>query len=136
MKCIDFHFLKMLSSKEKAAHLGREGERRVAEYLRSKGYIILRRNWRDSRFGEIDIIAESRENIVFVEVKTRSANAIVSGVEAVDARKAYRTKNAATVFMRKLNTVLPPRIDVAEVTVDKGADGKYIWKLNYIKSAM
>ncbi len=126
----------MLSSKEKAARLGREGERRVAEYLRQNGYIILRRNWRDSRYGEIDIIAESRENIVFVEVKTRSAGAFVSGAEAIDAGKAYRTKNAANVFMRKLNTDLPPRIDVAEVTVQKGADGEYIWKLNYIKSAM
>ncbi len=126
----------MLSSKERAAELGREGERRVAEYLRRKGYIILRRNWRDSRFGEIDIIAENRENIVFVEVKTRSGDAIVSGVQAIDRKKVYRTKNAAMVFMRKLNTDLPPRIDVAEVTVIKNSDNKQIWKLNYIKSAM
>lgn len=126
----------MLSSKEQSAALGREGERRVAEYLRRKGYIILRQNWRDSRFGEIDIIAESRKNIIFVEVKTRSGDPLVSGAEAIDAKKVYRTKNAATVFMRKLNTKLEPRIDVAEVTVKTQADGKQIWKLNYIKSAM
>lgn len=126
----------MLSSKEQAAQLGREGEFRVAEYLRHKGYIILRQNWRDSRFGEIDIIAESRENIVFVEVKTRSENAVVSGIDAIDAKKAKRIKNAANVFMRKLNTDLPPRIDVAEVTVKINAEKKKLWKLNYIKSAM
>ena len=126
----------MLSNKENAAGIGREGERRVAEYLRRKGYIILRQNWRDSRFGEIDIIAESRENIVFVEVKTRSENALVSGLDAIDYKKARRTRNAATVFMRKLNTDLPPRIDVAEVTVINTPDNKQVWKLNYIKSAM
>lgn len=125
----------MLSDKRRAAKLGREGERRVAEYLRQKGYIILRRNWRDGRYGEIDIIAENRENIVFVEVKTRSGKALVSGLEAIDRGKAQRTRIASEVFMRKLNTTLSPRIDVAEVTVTKDADGKDIWRLNYIKSA-
>lgn len=125
----------MSLNKEQAAELGREGERRVAEYLRRKGYIILRRNWRDSRYGEIDIIAESRENIVFVEVKTRSENALVSGLEAIDAKKVRRIQNAAQIFIKKLNTTLSARIDVAEVTVKKNADGKEIWSLNYIKSA-
>ncbi|MBR5922674.1 MAG: YraN family protein [Clostridia bacterium] len=126
----------MSSNREEAARIGREGERLVAEYLRKNGYIILRRNWRDSRFGEIDIIAESRENIVFVEVKTRSENAIVSGAESIDAHKARRTKTAAEFFMRKLNTNLPPRIDVADLIVEKDRDGKEKWKLKYIKSAM
>lgn len=125
----------MSFSREEAAALGRTGEEKVAEYLRRLGYIILRRNWRDSRFGEIDIIAESRENIVFVEVKTRSENAVVSGVEAIDAKKARRIRNAAEVFTRKLNTTLSPRIDVAEVLVLKDKDGKNKWKLKYIKSA-
>lgn len=125
----------MLSSKEQAAKLGRDGENAVAEYLRKNGYIILRRNWRDSRFGEVDIIAESRENIVFVEVKTRSENALVSGFEAIDRQKAQRIKNAASFFTQKLNTVLEPRIDVAEVIPQKNKDGKRFWKINYIKSA-
>lgn len=124
----------MLLSKEEAAALGREGEKRVAEYLRRHGYIILRRNWRNSRYGEIDIIAENRENIVFVEVKTRTQNAIVSGVEAVTAGKMQRTRNAAEVFVRKLNTTLPPRIDVAEVLVIIDENGKKQWKLKYIES--
>ena len=125
----------MLSSKERAAFYGREGERIVAEYLRRNGYIILRRNWRNSRYGEVDIIAENRENIVFVEVKTRSENSIVSGVEAIDSKKAYRIRSAAEIFMKKLNTKLKPRIDVAEVTMKDIKDGKQNWELKYIKSA-
>ena len=124
----------MLSSREEAARIGREGEEKVAEYLRRHGYIILRRNWRNSRYGEIDIIAENRENIVFVEVKTRTNISVVSGLEAVDAKKMHRIKSAAEVFMRKLNTNLPPRIDVAEVLVLTDKSGKKIWKLKYIKS--
>ena len=124
----------MLLSKEEAASIGREGEEKVAEYLRRHGYIILRRNWRNSRFGEIDIIAENRENIVFVEVKTRTNNSLVSGIEAVDAKKMLRIRNAAEVFMKKLNTDLPPRIDVAEVLVIRDKNGKNKWMLKYIKS--
>lgn len=124
----------MLLNKEEAAKLGRLGEEYVARYLRQNGCIVIKRNWRD-RFGEIDIIAEDKENIIFVEVKTRTVGAIVSGAEAVDAGKMRRTKNAALMFVKRLNTDLPPRVDVAEVTVKKCEDEKYRWKLNYIKNA-
>ena len=115
--------------------VGKAGEDFVAQYLKSKGYIIIKRNWRDSRFGELDIVAENRECIAFVEVKTRQKNALVSGVEAVDTAKQQRTKNAATTFMRRLRTDLPPRIDVAEVTVSGENQGCFQFELNYIENA-
>ncbi|MBO4432186.1 MAG: YraN family protein, partial [Clostridia bacterium] len=71
-----------------------------------------------------------------VEVKTRSENALVTGAESIDVKKAQRTRNAAEFFMKKLNTDLPPRIDVANLIVSKNEDGKESWKLNYIKSAI
>ena len=43
----------MLSSKEYAAYIGRLGEDKTVEYLKSKGCIIIKRNWRD-RYGELD----------------------------------------------------------------------------------
>lgn len=61
----------MFTDYKHSALLGKAGEDYVAKYLKSKGFIILKRNWRDSRYGEIDIIAENRDYIVFVEVKTR-----------------------------------------------------------------
>ena len=124
----------MLSSRQEAAAIGRMGEEKVAEYLRRHGYIILKRNWRNSRFGEIDIIAENRENIVFVEVKTRTNISVASGIDAVDARKMPRIRSAAEVFMQRLNTDLPPRIDVAEVLVITDKSGEKKWKLKYQKS--
>lgn len=120
---------------ERSARLGREGENFVAEYLKSKGYIIIKRNWRDSRYGELDIVAENRENIVCVEVKTRGKNALVSGVEAIDYAKRKRTVNASRSFVKKLRTDLPLRIDVAEVTVIDEIDGNFKFKLNYVENA-
>ena len=121
----------MYSGNERSALVGKAGEDFVAQYLKSNGYIIIKRNWRDSRYGELDIVAENNECIAFVEVKTRQQNSLVSGVDAVDTAKQQRTKNAANSFMRKLRTKLPPRIDVAEVTIIDETDGVFQFKLNY-----
>ena len=48
---------------------GRKGERQAADYLQKKGYRILERNL-SSRLGEIDLVAETDETIIFIEVKT------------------------------------------------------------------
>ncbi|MCQ2449057.1 MAG: YraN family protein [Clostridia bacterium] len=117
-----------------AAALGREGEQRVAEYLKQQGYIIVKRNYRD-RFGEVDIIAETRDTLVFVEVKTRAAGALVSGFEAVDTHKQRRLYKTGMLFLERLHRDLQPRFDVAEVTVETNRDGSSRWKLQYLKNA-
>lgn len=125
----------MYSGNERSAKVGQAGENFVAEYLRQRGYIIIKRNWRDSRFGEIDIVAENPNCIAFVEVKTRSKNALVSGVEAVDTLKQNRIRNASVTFMRRLRTNLPSRLDVAELTVISEKEGKFQFEINYIENA-
>ncbi len=126
----------MYSDKIRAVELGKEGERLVAEYLRSKGNIIIKRNWRSGRYGEIDIIAESKTEIIFVEVKTRTQGAIVSGIEAVDIVKRERLRCAAEMFMKRLGSDLVPRIDVAQVVFYTDINGKKQWKIKYIKNAL
>ena len=125
----------MYCDKQKAALFGKTGEDKVAQFLRRRGYIIIKRNWRDKRYGEIDIIAENDDYIVFVEVKTRAAHSIVSGAEAVDYGKMHRIRNAAAMFMKRLNSEKEIRIDVAEVIVYTSGDGSNKWELKYIKSA-
>ena len=66
--------------------MGDKGEDLTAKYLRERGFIITKRNFH-SRYGEIDIIAENAQYILFVEVKTRKNNAFVSGFSAVDIHK-------------------------------------------------
>lgn len=116
-------------TKKNIGETGKLGEDYVCEYLRNKKYIVIKRNF-SNRFGEIDIIAESEDYILFVEVKTRTEGALVSGLEAVNAGKINRILNLSNDFLKKFDTDKPPRFDVAEVTVDKDNI-----KLNYIESA-
>ena len=58
-----------LKRKQQAKQRGVDGEQKAVDYLISKNYKILHRNWRTKR-GEIDIIATIDDTIVFVEVKT------------------------------------------------------------------
>ena len=114
--------------------IGKSGEDRVAAFLRSKGYKTVKRNY-SCRFGEIDIIAETQEYIVFVEVKTRKVNSLVSGVEAVDVRKRQRIMLTANDYILKTECELQPRFDVAEVTLSKDSNGNDHYSLNYIANA-
>ena len=110
------------------------GEDLVAKYLKQNGYIIVKRNWRD-RFGEIDVIAEDNEHILFIEVKTRMDDPLVSGFESVNRKKAERIRKTADLFLKRLHRELTPRFDVAEVTVYLREDSTIGYKLNYIPSA-
>jgi putative endonuclease len=58
-----------LKRKQEAKQRGVDGEQKAVDYLISKNYKILHRNWRTKK-GEIDIIAQIDDTIVFVEVKT------------------------------------------------------------------
>ncbi len=109
---------------------GQEGEKRVANYLRNKGFTVIKRNY-SCRYGEIDIIAQNHEYILFVEVKTRKKNSLVSGIEAVDGFKQSRILKTANDFLSKTECELQPRFDVAEVIVDENL--KY--SLHYMKNA-
>ena len=112
---------------------GKKGEDITADYLRKNGFIIFKRNYH-SRFGEIDIIAEKGNLLLFVEVKTRGDNPLVSGVEAVDFNKQNRIRLTAADFLRKTHLEYECRFDVSEISVIVNPDGiKY--KLNYIQNA-
>lgn len=112
---------------------GKKGENITADYLRKKGFIIFKRNYH-SRFGEIDIIAEKDDLLLFVEVKTRSSNAIVSPAEAVDFNKQNRIKLTASDFLRKTHKDFKCRFDVSEITVKEENDG-FKYSLKYVKDA-
>ncbi len=114
--------------------IGLEGEKRVAEFLRQNSFNVIKRNYQ-CRYGEIDIIAESDEYILFVEVKTRKENALISGMEAVDGRKQQRILLAAQDYITKTLCEKQPRFDVAEVTVFEKSDNTLGFNLKYIENA-
>ncbi len=113
---------------------GRSGEDRVAAFLRRQGWGVVKRNYQ-CRFGEIDIIAENNEYILFVEVKTRKEGSMISGGDAVDIHKQRRIMLTAQDYMSKTKNTLQPRFDVAEVTVSQKEDGSEGFKLNYFENA-
>jgi putative endonuclease len=78
--------------------LGRTGERLAAEHLQARGYCILTRNFRCS-YGEIDLIAEDGEDLVFVEVKTRRGTSYGLPEEAVTIRKQLKIMQVASFYL-------------------------------------
>ncbi len=78
--------------------LGRDGERFAAGYLERLGLRILARRFRTVA-GEIDLIAEDNDTLVFVEVKTRAGLACGSPAAAVDRRKQRRLSRAAAIYL-------------------------------------
>lgn len=100
---------------------GNKGEAKVADLLMCKGYMIVCKNFH-SRYGEIDIIAENDKYIVFVEVKTRIQNALVSAVEAVNKQKQIKILKTALAYLAKFDVNKQPRFDVAEVELDSSGN--------------
>ena len=78
--------------------LGRTGERLAAERLTQQGYRVLERNFRCT-YGEIDLIAEEGDELVFVEVKTRRGVAYGLPEEAVTIRKQQKLVQVATHYL-------------------------------------
>ncbi len=78
--------------------LGRTGERLAAEQLVRDGYRLLEQNFR-CRYGEIDLIAEDADDLIFVEVKTRRGDAYGRPEEAVTPRKQQKIVQVATYYL-------------------------------------
>lgn len=94
--------------------LGNKGEDFAAEYYKKLGFTVTAKNY-TCRGGEIDIIVENDEYIVFVEVKTRSQNALYSPAEAVDYKKQKRLSVAAMKYLAENRVEKQAQFDVFEV---------------------
>ncbi|MCC6543536.1 MAG: YraN family protein [Nitrospirae bacterium] len=98
---------------------GRQGEERAEEYLKTKGYNIIERNY-SNRFGEIDIIARDGSTLVFIEVKTRNSSLYGFPADAVDAKKQSRIGRVALSYISdKKFTNHPCRFDVLSIHEDR-----------------
>lgn len=112
---------------------GAWGEAKAAEFLRKKRYSILAQGFR-SRFGEIDLIAQNRRFLVFVEVKLRKNADFARAMEYVDHRKRERIKTTAAVYLSMHPTALQPRFDVIEIYAPEGT-ATVRPEINHLKDA-
>ena len=103
---------------------GAWGEALAAEYLRKKRYKIIAAGYR-SRFGEIDLIAQNRNYLVFAEVKLRKSSDFASAMEYVDRRKQDRIRTTAQLYLSEHPTDLQPRFDVIEIYAPEGVNTRH-----------
>ena len=94
--------------------IGSDGESAAAAYLKRKRYKIIGMNY-TCRFGEIDIIAQQNDCIVFVEVKTRKDERFAMAREFVTRSKQERLIKSALLWQQQNDCDLPMRFDVIEV---------------------
>ncbi len=94
--------------------LGRYGEILASRYLRKHGYLILSAHF-NCRMGEIDLVAEDKKNICFVEVKTRSENMRYAPADAVDIAKRQKIIAASQIYLKGYEMNRQPRYDIIEV---------------------
>lgn len=107
------------------AERGQYGEQLAADYCRAElGYRIIARNWRHKR-DELDLVCMDGEVLVFVEVRARGADALVSGFHSVDAAKKKVLQRACKAYLKQLQN--PPkhfRFDVVGVSLAEGQQGE------------
>lgn len=96
---------------------GAYGERRAAEWYVAHGYVVLDRNWRSGRLGELDLVLGNGQVVVFCEVKARANDAYGGGAEAVTRTKQRRLRQLAAAWLAAHDRRgVQARFDVVSVT--------------------
>lgn len=96
--------------------IGDFGEQFAQSFFEDRGYVLIEKNFR-SRYGEIDLILENEEYLLFVEVKTRKNAKFAQAYEAVDRRKMEKIRQTAEIWLSEQEREKQPRFDVLEVYV-------------------
>ncbi|MVO99176.1 YraN family protein [Paenibacillus lutrae] len=113
--------------------LGKYGENKAEEHLQGLGYRILARNWR-CRYGELDLIAEHEDVVVFIEVRTRRLTGRFGyAKESVDGRKQTKVRQISQMYLHSVKQQERKlRFDV--ITVEMSALSEFV-KLEHLCGA-
>ncbi len=95
-------------------NIGKIGEITAVEFLKKNYYKILKVNYK-TKLGEVDIICENDDCIVFIEVKTRKKDALTSGVLSVNQKKRNNIFKVASSYIASNKISKQPRFDIIEV---------------------
>jgi len=103
----------MVSTREQ----GEYTENLACQYLENKGFKLIEKNF-NCRVGEIDLIMQDNDSLVFIEVRYRRSNNFGSGAESITASKQSKLIKTASLYLQqhaKLNKY-PARFDVVSIT--------------------
>ncbi len=98
--------------------IGKSGEERAAEYLRSQDFMIRELNWRSGHL-EVDIIAENNEVIIFCEVKTRTSVRMGQPENFVTFQKQRNLIRAAHYYLNNKRITKEVRFDIISILITK-----------------
>lgn len=109
---------------------GQLAEQQASEYLNCQGLKLVQRNYR-CRSGEIDLIMQSDNTLVFVEVRFRSDSSFGGAAASVDRHKQQKLLVAAQHYLQKHRAFNRPcRFDVVAVLPGKHGELKFEWIKN------
>jgi len=106
-----------------AKQLGEWGEAIALDFLLKKNYSFVAKCFR-SRFGEIDLIVNNQEFIVFAEVKLRKNADFAQAREYIGKTKQNKIRATAGLWLSLKETLLQPRFDVIEIYAPDGFNTK------------
>ena len=119
-----------LSSKNKQPSVGKIGEDLAAKFLEEKGYNIIERNYRFGH-GELDIIAEKDNILIFIEVKTKKHGDFGAPINWIKRGKQLQMGRIARGYLYERNiTDRDCRFDVVLVNWEHG-----LWKIDHLENA-
>lgn len=100
--------------------VGNLGETLAEKYLQDRGFQVIDRNY-TTRYGELDLVAieAESENVVFIEVKTRTSDKFGTPEASITPAKIERLQNAALLWLQDHpETKDDWRIDVISIILD------------------
>jgi len=94
--------------------LGTEGENAAEAHLRKQGFRVIERNWRHGSY-ELDIICKDKQELVFVEVRTRTSQGMTAPRETISPQKQNKIIKAARLYLAESSWDGPCRFDVIAI---------------------
>lgn len=117
-------------------HTGNAYEQLAADYLIAQGLTLINSNY-CCKLGEIDLVMQERDTLVFVEVRYRLRNDFVSPILSINRQKQTRLLRTARVYLKhhRLSYSVPSRIDVVGITPRPDGRGcQFHWIRNAIQA--
>lgn len=110
---------------------GKQAEEQACRFLQENGLHLLLQNYH-CRYGEIDLIMQDKDDIVFIEVRSRSRIEFGTALETIDKNKIKKLIKTATHFLqlKKWLYAVPSRFDIIAIQVIDGTI-----QLEWIKNA-
>ena len=113
---------------------GQDAENACCKYLQQQGLKLLDRNYHGRR-GELDLVMQDRDTVVFVEVRFRKNNHFGGALESITPDKQRKLRLTATQYLQQHHGLTNGRFDVVAMTETVHNNGSKNYNFEWIKNA-